>query len=84
MILKVTPPKNEVTKTIQVKLVLRDYLSAAEDEDLQQTASANYTGLYAINDIPSEWTVRSEQTYFFKIAIKEYEISAILNFATTK
>ena len=67
LIMVVQPPLDEVDREIKVKVTLRDYYF---DESAYREQP---TGLYASSEIPSSWTVKSEQTAFFRIEIKEYK-----------
>ena len=67
LIMVVQPPPEEVNRVIKLKVILRDYSFDESDYSEQPT------GLYASSAIPSSWTVRSEQTGYFKIEIKEYQ-----------
>lgn len=67
LIMEVNPPLEEVDRVIKFKLTLKDYYF---DESAYREQP---TGLYASYEIPSSWTVRSEQTGYFRIEIKEYK-----------
>ena len=77
------PPLDQPSKVITIELVLKDYILPEELDDQGQSKSAvqqGLSGLWSIDEVPSTWEIRNQQTYFIKINLAKYEPQKVSDF----